>query len=101
MWEQRHALCDPGVPEAHASTRAETLQARLLRVVLRDVLCWWPSRSILGRGLKDGTGQSPSLGAHVLPAVHERLGKRKSRGDEHLVAVFGLGEVVSGAYCLD
>ena len=78
MWEQRHAL---SVPEAHAGTRAETLQARLLRVMFRDVLGWGPSRDILGRGLKDRAGQSPILGAHVLPAVHERLGKRKSGGD--------------------
>ena len=49
VWEQRHAPRDPCVPEAHASVRAESLQERLSRVVLRDVLGWGLSRGILGR----------------------------------------------------
>jgi len=48
-----------GVPEAHAGARAETLQERLSRVVLRNVLGWGLPRGILGRCLKGRASQSP------------------------------------------
>ena len=95
VWEQRHAPRGPCVPEAHAGARAESLQERLSRVVLRDALGWGLSRGILGRCLKDRASQGPSFGAHVLPAPGE------SGGDELLVPVFGLSEVVSRAHSLD
>jgi len=102
VWEQCHApSCDLRVPEALAGARAESLQERLSRVVLRDVLGWGLSRGILGRCLKDRASQGPSFGAHVLPALLERFGEGKSGGDELLVPVFGLSEVVSRAHSLN
>ena len=75
MWEQRHAPRGPCVPEAHAGARAESLQERLSRVVLRDVLGWGLSRVILGRCLKDRASQGPSFGAYVLPASANALAR--------------------------
>ena len=101
MWEQRHAPRCPCVPEAHTGARAETLQERLSRVVLRNVLGWGLPRGILGRCLKDRASQGSSFGAHVLPALRERFGEGKSGGGELLVPVFGLREVASRARSLD
>jgi len=101
VWEQRHAPRGPCVPEAHAGARAKALQERLSRVVLRDVLGWGLPRCTLGCCLKDRASQSPSSGAHVPQAVNERFGEGKSGGDELLVPVFGLNEVVSRAHFLD
>jgi len=101
VWEQRHVPRGPCVPEAHADARAESLQERLSRVVLRDVLGSGLPRGILGRCLKDRASQGPSFGAHVLPASRERFGEGKSGGDELLVPVFGRSEVVSRARSLD
>ena len=69
--------------------------------VLRDVLGWGLPRCTLGCCLKDRASQSPSSGAHVPQAVNERFGEGKSGGDELLVPVFGLNEVVSRAHFLD
>ena len=102
MWEQRLAAPhDPCVPEAHAGARAESLQEKLSRVVLWDVLGWGLLKGILGRCLKDRASQGPSFGAHVLPASRERFGEGKSGGDELLVPAFGRSEVVFRAHSLD